>query len=58
MATAKTETTHGPTYSMARAVGATACQKRFYLSMPLLPDSAPVLKSLSDGGYAMSKGQR
>jgi len=27
MATTKTETTHGPTYSMARAVGAMAWQK-------------------------------
>ena len=50
MATVKTETTHGPTYSMAKAVGATAWQKKVISVEAMLPDSVPVLKSLSDGG--------
>ena len=35
VATARTETTRGPTYSMTKAIGATPWQKRFHPSVPL-----------------------
>ena len=63
MATARTETTRGPTYSMARAIGATAWQKGFicwchYLCCHSQWKSLVTWTNLSNGhideGYRMS----